>query len=206
MNADMSENRTEAKMALRERMRLRRETISATKQAAMSEQICLHVANLEVFKRAQSIHAFWPLLDNREVDLRPLLRMANASGKHVWLPIVKGESLLHAAYTSDADLHTGPFGVKEPPANRAVSEIRPDLVLIPAMATDSTGARLGYGGGYYDRFLADMMGGGHCPPMVAAAFSFQVVESVPVSDHDVTMDATVTELGIRWHNSRQDWV
>ena len=202
----MPDHQTEAKQNLRNRIRKQRESVSATDQASMSEQICLHVAELEVFKRAQSIHAFWPLTERREVDLRPLLRSAHASGITVWLPIARGQTLLHAPYSSDADLRKGAFGVLEPAIEDAVPDVRPDLVLTPAMASDSMGSRLGYGGGFYDRFLEGMQAGGHHPPILAVAFSLQVVDHVPVSDHDVPVDGTVTELGIRWHNSRQDLV
>lgn len=172
----------------------------------MSGQIRLHVADLEVFKRAQSIHAFWPLENRREVDLRPLLREARQRGKQVWLPIVSGERLVHAPYDSDDSLHRGAFGVMEPSVEKALSDIQPDLILLPAMAMDAAGRRLGYGGGYYDRFLADLHERGHFPPLLAAAFSLQIVERVPVEPFDVPADGTASEQGIQWHNSRQDWV
>ena len=206
MDAETPDMLTNAKGTLRASMRRGREALSAEEWDVLSERIRFHVGALEVFSRARSIHSFWPLSSRREVDLRPLLRQAHASGKQVWLPIVSKQGLIHAEYTSDVNLTDGAFGVKEPSTEHAVSIVRPDLILVPALAVDSHGNRLGYGGGYYDRFLGELLELGHHPPVIATAYAMQMVEHVPVGPLDVAVDATITDDGIHWHNARQDWV
>lgn len=206
MDAEASDMLNNAKSTLRVSMQRNREALSVAEQDALSERIRFHVAALEVFKRARSIHAFWPLTARCEVDLRPLLRLAHEAGKRVWLPIASKQGLVHAVYSSDEDLKVGAFGVMEPSSEHAISIVQPDVILVPALATDNKGNRLGYGGGYYDRFLSDMLESGNRPPIIATAYALQVVEHVPVGPLDVPVDATITEAGVHWHNALQDWV
>lgn len=202
----MSRNLESDKNALRAAMKAARASLSDDERRSNSDGIRFHLSMLEVFRHAQSIHVFWPIVENGEVDLRPLIRSATVSGKVMRLPVVEGDRLLHGVYQSEELLISGQFGLLEPNKEGASASVVPDLVILPALAVDDRGHRLGYGGGFYDRYLDELHQQGHFPPLLATIFSVQVAESVPVAPFDVPVDATVTEHGIRWHNSRQDWV
>ena len=86
-------------------------------------------------------------------------------------------------------------GISSPLAS--AGEVAPDLVVVPLIAFDSTGARLGQGGGYYDRTLAELRTGKRPPPAIGLAFAGQEVEAVPREEHDQKLDAVLTETGYR---------
>src|SRR3712207_8849667 len=93
------------------------------------------------------------------------------------------------------DLLAGTWGIREPRLDRC-ARVEPhiiDFVLVPGLAFDSWGGRLGYGGGFYDKLLAD--GLSPCTWLVAGAFECQMVEKIPLNEHDMPMDVVVTENG-----------
>lgn len=108
-------------------------------------------------------------------------------GKKVALPRVVGEGLSLHLVEADDELHRGAFGICEPAENSPASGISFDLILVPGLAFDRKGARLGRGRGYYDRFLATATG-----LRVGVCQDFQIVDSVPCEAHDLTMDFVVT--------------
>ena len=133
-----------------------------------------------------------------EVDLDPLLEDLIARGVGVFLPFV--ERLvppdLGIARIKDlhADLTPGRMGIREPhPSRRRGARVdRIDVVLAPGVAFDTSGRRIGYGGGFYDRLIPRLRPG---TPVIAAAYALQVVPEVPETSHDVRVDAVVTESG-----------
>lgn len=181
---------SEDKQSLRREMRARRSLLSAEEWERRSAEICFHLQSLEEFKATSVFHAFWPIETNREVDLRNLIRQAHSEGKLVLLPKINGALLDFLPFTGDQDLVPGPFGVLEPALGTPLDPSLVGLFLLPALALDKTGARLGYGGGYYDRMLRQMK----CLK-IAPAFDFQVIERVPVSSLDIPIDVLVTESG-----------
>ncbi len=127
--------------------------------------------------------AYWPLPD--EVDIRPLIRQLVEAGTTVLLPRVTGEETMELRrYTSAADLQEGAFHIMEPVGEVFADYRQIDLALIPGMAFDAAGRRLGRGRGYYDRFLS------LCPYIykIGVCFPFQRVPLVPAADHDIVMD------------------
>ncbi len=134
-----------------------------------------------------------------EVDLTELIDAVHASGRTVVLPRVSGADLvLHAWPTDPANgllvevAGTGPFGIREPdPAWPVMKPDRVALALVPGVAFDAAGGRLGRGGGYYDRLLA----GSHRPVSIGVCFGFQLVPAVPMEAHDARVDAVVSERG-----------
>jgi len=90
----------------------------------------------------------------------------------------------------------GAHGTVEPPSDCPLVE--PDILLIPLLAYDLQGRRLGQGGGYYDTTIAHMQRGGHRPLLIGIAFSCQAVDQVPTEPHDATLDAIATERGIHY--------
>lgn len=139
----------------------------------------------DVWQVAGSVAAFWPLRGECVVlDPWP-------TGKSVGLPAVVGEDLVFRVAKSPGELVMGAFGTREPGAGCEEAG-RPDLILVPGLAFDRRGGRLGRGRGYYDRFLARFPD----VPKAGVCLDAQVAERVPCEDHDVRMDWLVTPMGV----------
>jgi 5-formyltetrahydrofolate cyclo-ligase len=128
-----------------------------------------------------------------ETETQGLIASALAQGRKVALPLVRRESgsLEFFWIESWEDLRQGAFGILEPQEDPSKLAEGFSLILVPGLAFDLRGRRLGYGAGYYDKFLAGFSG-----LKLGFAFDFQVVESLPEAGHDVAMDQVVTEKRI----------
>jgi 5-formyltetrahydrofolate cyclo-ligase len=127
-----------------------------------------------------------------EIDVRPLLRRLAGRGCRIALPAVpeKGAPLAFRQWQEGDQLVDGPFGTQEPPAG--TPELPPDVLILPLIAFDRRGYRLGYGGGYYDRTLAALRRQGRALA-VGVGFAAQEVAAVPCGRHDQRLDWIVTE-------------
>ena len=135
---------------------------------------------LDHFKKAKVVMMFWPL--RGEVDVRGLIRRVQEEGKKVALPVISGQDIEPFEFTDEAGLVINSFGVAEPsPAQaRRIPLDEVDLVLVPGLAFDRKGNRLGRGGGYYDRFLARLP---ETACTVGICFEPQIQEDLPVIPH-----------------------
>ena len=124
-----------------------------------------------------------------EIDIRPLLRGLAARGT-VALPRTppRGQALTFCRWQPGDAMTPGPFGTQEPTGALVV----PDVLLVPLLAWDRAGRRLGYGAGYYDRTIAAMPG----VRTIGCAFAAQEVDIVPTDPHDALLDAIATERGV----------
>ena len=127
-----------------------------------------------------------------EIDTSLLLSCCLEEGKRVLLPAVCGDEMVFRPVTSREELQTGAYGIPEPcPAGQEHDASAADLIVVPGVAFDSAGHRVGHGRGYYDRFLGRRMSKGH---LVGLCHDFQVLdELLPVEGHDVRMELIVTE-------------
>ncbi len=127
-----------------------------------------------------------------ELDPRPLMRRLEAMGAKLALPRTgpRGTPLTFHHWASDTVLVSGRFGVTEPPPDSPV--VTPDLVLVPLLAFDRRGNRLGYGAGYYDRTLRALRSNGPVRA-IGLAYAAQEVERVPTGPSDERLDAILTE-------------
>ena len=185
------------KAALRAAAMLRRDGLDDRERR--SALICAKVVASPSYAAAQAIHCYLPM--RSEVDTRPLITDALAHGKRVAIPIVvpKAAELAHAwieSLTADA-LTPGAFGTLNPRELRPAAPGDWDLVIVPLLAFDRRGYRLGYGKGYYDRLLA-------ASPVVSIgiAFAAQEIDALPAEAHDVALDWVITEnemIGSRRH-------
>ena len=178
----------EQKKQLRgELLRLRRETPRQQKQA-IDRQICQHVINSPEYRQAQTIFAYWST--DEEIDTHAILADARQRSKRVCVPkCLKGHRMIARQICSEADLTEQTFGIPEP--GEQCPEIAPeeiDLCLVPALACDASGIRLGYGGGFYDRFLPQTAA---CRMVLCAQERF--LQQVPAEQHDMHCDCVVTE-------------
>lgn len=133
---------------------------------------------------------YWPL--EGEMDVRPALLGYHRQGHPVGLPVVvaKGEPLLFRCWDPAQELVMGNFKVMTPPENAA--PMVPRILLVPMLAFDPDGYRLGYGGGFYDRTLAKLRGAGHALA-VGVAYAAQEMPFVPRGPYDQPLDLIVTE-------------
>lgn len=126
-----------------------------------------------------------------ELDLAGLRDRLRDRGTTVALPVVDGDDLIPVDLAHDTPVAPGWRDVPEPVGPPSPGPI--DVVVVPALALDRRGGRLGYGGGHFDRFLAGPASGA---TSVGAVFHGQLVEDVPTLDHDVTLDVVVTDRGV----------
>ena len=183
----------EAKRTLRDRMRAALRRIPAAERVAASAQARALLKVQAQWRAAQSVLFFAPL--PQELDIWPLLNEALSDGKRVSLPRFVAETRAYEACPIQdprLDLQIGQFGIREP-GNRCarLSSDRLDLILVPGMAFDLQGRRLGRGRGYYDQLLRRLHG-----TICGVAFDQQVVEEIPLAPHDVRMDCILTPT--RW--------
>lgn len=157
------------------------------------------------WREAGSVALFVGVRDEIRTDL--LLRAAWASGRELWLPRVRrGQKGLmdFVRCQGPEDLAPGSFGLVEPRPEHGGSgpgdtAFRPGLILVPGLAFDRHGNRMGYGGGYYDRFLAGLAQSGRTSiPAIGFCFGFQLVETVPCAPWDRPVDGICTEGGLFW--------
>lgn len=188
-----------AKPTLRARLRAELKAHSSASAASASAALCVRVRASPLWQTARAVLLFFPLPS--EPDISPLLDEALASGKLLALPRFNATTNTYEpVQVRDLarELVTGPFGVREPTADcPLVTMNRLDLALVPGLAFDARGDRLGRGKGHYDRLLAGFPG-----RTVGVTFDFQVVAQVPVEPNDIVLDAVVTPT--RWLVAKQD--
>ncbi len=162
-----------------------------------AERLCDHFARvldhaaIEGAPRDTVISGYWPIRD--EIDPRPLLDSLAARGHALALPVVgpPDAPLVFRAWTKGDTLLPGPFGTRTPSAE--ARELTPRVVIVPLLAFDAAGYRLGYGGGYYDRTLAGLRRGPGAVLAIGVAYPDQRVDAVPRAPYDERLDWVVTE-------------
>ncbi len=190
----MTDDTIEAtKAALRVRAHAQRASFLRSEQADAARAAMSHFLEAVALPDGAVVAGYWPIRD--ELDCKPLLAHLMDSGQPVCLPVVVGEEqpLEMRLWEVGAPLYPSGFGTLAPPETAPLVE--PDVVLVPLLGYDRSGTRLGYGGGYYDRTLARF---GKRPMLVGFAYTAQELEAIPRATHDVTLDALVTEAGVRF--------
>ena len=185
-----------AKARLREMVLARRDAMGAATRAVLSQAILEEIAGLPAYRDARAVLAYAGF--GSELRTGGFLRRVLDEGKTLLLPRVNREKKLLEVYEVGdpaRDLEAGTWGIREPRPDRcAPADPRTiDFVLVPGVAFDAHGGRLGYGAGFYDGLLS-----GDVSPhawLVAGAFGVQLVEEVPLDEHDVPVDVVVTEKG-----------
>jgi 5-formyltetrahydrofolate cyclo-ligase len=187
-----SGNLLDAKRELRTRILRDRDATPAEVRATASASIAATLSMREEFASSRTVLLTLPF--GSEWDTRALLEAALARAKTVALPRVNLETgmLDICAITRlEHDAAPGYRGIPEPSAHCELLDVASiDWVLVPGVAFDRDGHRIGYGGGYYDRLLPLLRADAH---RVAGAFELQLVDQVPAASHDVAVDAVVTE-------------
>ena len=179
----------EKKARLRQEMRFRLKQLDPAFREQASREICRCIRKSDVWAASRKI-LFYAALPS-EPDLSPLLLMALQEGKTCVFPKVAGDVLELYRVTEPTDLQKGAYGIWEPVTGTRVEPVSIGLALIPGLAFDRAGFRLGRGRGFYDRLLPGMQG-----RTTGCCFTFQMQEELPVLEHDARLELLVTENGM----------
>jgi 5-formyltetrahydrofolate cyclo-ligase len=182
------------KLRLRKHILALREQLSHSVRAAQSATITDRLLQSSDYQQANMVLGYMSF--GAEFDSTTWVRQVLADGKRLLLPKVNKHTSqldLYRVQNPETQLASGAWGILEPAPERCerLDELnKVEFALLPGVAFTRQGARLGYGGGFYDKLLARMA---HRPPLVAAAFGLQLVEHVPQEATDVKVDCIVTE-------------
>lgn len=181
------------KEKLRAKLLNRRKEIPADEFGEASAVIIQQLKELAEFKEAETIHCYVSMNGRREVNTHGFIRDMLSAGKRVVVPVTnfKKGILNHVALESIDDLESNKWGVLEPGNGKQIAPEALDLVVIPMVGGDELGNRIGYGKGFYDRFLKEVS----CSK-IGLIFERNIVEQIPVEDFDIPLDKIITERRI----------
>jgi 5-formyltetrahydrofolate cyclo-ligase len=182
----------EAKKTLRKQAKQQRATAAAAAPEA-GTRLCEHLLATVTFPKDAAVSAYWPMGD--EIDPLPTLRCLHREGHPIGLPVMPGaaQPLQFRAWYPDLDLVDGGFGTRIPP--ESAPPIVPQILLVPMLAFDRRGYRLGYGGGFYDRTLEKLRAQNPLTRAVGIVYAAQEVPEVPIDRYDQRLDMIVSEQG-----------
>lgn len=175
-------------------LRARVDTLGTAGRQRAAQTVAERVAELAAALDAEHVLCFASFRD--EIDTAPVLQALRRAGRTTLLPVVAGLGLLAVPVEDDTPLTAGERGTPEPPPPHQAQAIDPaviDLVVVPGLAFAKSGVRLGYGGGYYDRFLPLLR---REAVRLGLGYGAQLVETLPGEPHDVRLDAVLTEAGL----------
>jgi 5-formyltetrahydrofolate cyclo-ligase len=179
---------TARKSTVRRLVLARRAEPTPAQREAAATAVSGRVAALPELARARTILGFASF--GAELPTDPVMRWVLSSGRRLLVPYVDGRRLSAAEVRDLEELAPGYRGIREPVERTPVDPADAAAVLVPGVAFDETGRRLGYGGGFYDAFLAGIAAG---VPRIGLCFDLQVVDEVPASPNDEPVDLIVTE-------------
>ena len=173
------------KAALRRRIREQKRAMTEEEIVQRSKRLGELFLQSELYRKAKTIYGYLPY--NQEVRTIPILEQALRDGKTVAVPKVYGETMRFICLNDLSLVAKGYAGIPEPIADAPVAEDPTALVLMPGLAFTQNGDRMGYGGGFYDRFLAQEPD----HPTLALCYAFQMVEQLPTEEFDIPVDCVL---------------
>jgi 5-formyltetrahydrofolate cyclo-ligase len=180
-----------SKVELRRRILQERRSLPPENWREKSDRICSHLQSSPLLARAQTILAYFSF--RQEPDLSPLF----ADNQHRWgFPRCVGKSLSWHSWKPGEPLQTGAYGIFEPHSDSpTLQPDEVDLILVPAVACDLRGYRLGYGGGFYDRLLSSVEWASK--PTIGIVFNFACLPQLPIDSWDKPLQAVCTEIELK---------
>ena len=173
------------KKALRKKIREQKRAMTSAQIEEASRKLVERFLALDAYRKAKTLYGYLPY--NQEVRTVPILEQALADGKQVAVPKIY-EDEMRVIYLTDLNqVATGYAGIPEPIADGPIADDPTALVLMPGLAFDREGHRIGYGGGYYDKFLSEEPN----HPTVALCYAFQMVEELPTEEFDIPVDCVL---------------
>lgn len=173
------------KSKLRKEIRAKKRAMTEAEIQEKSEALGHQFLATEAYRQAKTIYGYLPY--NQEVRTVPMLLQALADGKQVAVPKVYGEEMRFIYITDMAQVAPGYAGIPEPIADSPVADDPDALVLMPGLAFDPEGHRIGYGGGFYDRFLAAEPN----HPTLALCYDFQMLPRLDTEEFDIPVDCVL---------------
>jgi len=177
------------KAELRREALARRDALPPAERAQAAEAIAARAFPLAI-DAGTIVSGFMPM--KSEINPLPLMRKLAAAGARLALPVVagRGKPLIMRTWGIGEPLAAGVWGIREPPPSAAV--VAPDILLVPLLAFDRAGHRIGYGAGYYDMTIAALRAR-QAVVAVGLAFAAQEIAAVPATPHDAPLDLVLTE-------------
>ena len=173
------------KKELRRSIRERKRAMTEVEIVSRSEKLGVLFAQSEAYKAAKTIYGYLPY--NQEVRTVPMLEQALRDGKRVAVPKVYGAEMKFLYLDDLTKVSKGYAEIPEPIADEPVADDKTALVLMPGLAFDPAGHRIGYGGGFYDKFLAAEPN----HPTLALCYEFQMLPELHTEEHDIPVDTVL---------------
>jgi 5-formyltetrahydrofolate cyclo-ligase len=180
--------------------KLRSERLAARDALSVEERIEKSMAIAEAggglidLLPGEEVSGFFPI--KSEVDVRPLMQQLRNRGAKLAVPIVMDKhTIIFRELLAGAPVISTGFGTFGPGEEARI--VDPDVMLVPLAAFDRAGHRIGYGAGYYDRAISRLHALGRQPRLIGVAFDCQEIDIVPAEDHDIALDAILTESGLQ---------
>lgn len=183
-----------AKRKLREEMLAKRRSVPHGLSAQAGEAVARHFADHPILAFAPSFAGYMAM--RGEIDVLPIFDIMARYNKQTSLPRMEADRTLafHQWQRGDVLIRHPELQVQEPSIEASLA--KPSIVLVPLLAFDGDGYRLGYGGGFYDRTIAKLRDEGDAPKFIGVAYSAQEVEQVPTTEGDEPLDGILTEHGV----------
>lgn len=178
----------EDKQALRKKILLQRSRLLEDEIRLKSSAICNKIKNHIFFKEAENICLYMPI--RNEVDVMLLRETIFWQEKKLWLPKIIDGNMDFYRCMVDTELRVGAYGIKEPDTDIVLNPRANTLIIMPGSVFSRNCDRIGYGGGYYDKYLSRFP---ECRT-IAVAYSFQIVDDFEAEAHDMRPEIIITEL------------
>ena len=180
------------KSVIRKKLLDFRSALDAEEVSDHSQQIVARLMKSDLLSASESILFYWPLQGKNEIDLRSILPLLRNTTKELYLPVINrisDRSMIARRIETESDLDLGPFSTQEPRNGKMISPDKLDLVIIPGIAFDRSGTRIGYGGGFYDRYLPK------CTDAIFLGVCMRIMlqDLLPREGHDVAVNHILTE-------------
>lgn len=167
-----------------------REDLGEEEAVQRSKSVLTQLENLPEYRNAGLVHTYVSSKPN-EVDTMMMIARSFARGKRIAVPVIlekKDRKIGTSELMNIGDLTDGPFDIKEPKVFSAIPLEEVDLFIVPVIAADRSGNRIGWGFGYYDSFLQSQQ-----KPIVALAYNFQIIDKIEPNDTDIKVDYIISE-------------
>ena len=173
------------KKVLRREIREKKRAMTEEEIVDRSEKLGQLFVQSEAYRKAKTVYGYLPY--NQEVRTVPMLEQALRDGKHVAVPKIYGDTMKFLYLDDLSRVEKNDMGIPEPIDDTPVADDKTALVLMPGLAFTKRGDRMGYGGGFYDRFLAEEPD----HPTLALCYEFQMVDSLPTEEFDIPVDTVL---------------
>lgn len=161
----------------------------------LSAVICNRILKQENYISCKDLVLYMPI--NNEVNLDILMNQALKDAKNVWLPRIIQKNMEFYRYSEQTKLIKGAYGILEPDTNYILNPDDNTLIIMPGAAFSDDMGRIGYGGGYYDKYLTKHP----CCKTIAVCYNFQIMPIIPMDDHDIKPDMIISDDNIFTKNN-----